>query len=327
LIDAADEEVILGNSASYGLHLLANGLRWEEGDEVLVLARDFPATILPWLGLAKLGVRVREIRPESKVLQVGDLERAIMPRTRVLAASWVNSFDGHAMDASAIGEACRSNGVLFVLNATQGLGTCRFNVREVPVDAVVSCGFKWLCGPYGTGFCWMRSELLQEIEFNQLYWLSLQNRIGPTALADLGNEHQLPDPSSFTEKMSQDYDVFGTANFLNFMPWTEALVYLRRVGLERIQAHVQDLVSSLIEELDPAHFRIISPEAEGPERSAIVVISHRDPSRNEAICKHLLKDGIHVSMRAGNIRIAPHLYNSGKEMVRVADSVRQAAGI
>jgi cysteine desulfurase / selenocysteine lyase len=65
LIDAAAEDIILGNSASYGLHLLANGIRWQAGDEILLLKGDFPSDILPWLALRERGVNVRVIQPRQ----------------------------------------------------------------------------------------------------------------------------------------------------------------------------------------------------------------------------------------------------------------------
>jgi selenocysteine lyase/cysteine desulfurase len=63
LVGGAPDQVVLGNSTSYGLHLVANGLAWADGDEVLVIEGDYPATILPWQRLAPLGVRVRPLRP------------------------------------------------------------------------------------------------------------------------------------------------------------------------------------------------------------------------------------------------------------------------
>jgi cysteine desulfurase/selenocysteine lyase len=59
--------------------------------------------------------------------------------------------------------------VFFVLNATQGVRARPIDVTRLPIDALVSCGFKWLCGPYATGFCWIRPELLEELDYHQNY--------------------------------------------------------------------------------------------------------------------------------------------------------------
>src|SRR5438067_2264097 len=77
LIGAPADEVILGNSASYGLHLLANGFPWEEGDEVLLVRGDFPSVLLPWLGLEARGVRIRYVQPARHLPDPEELRGAL----------------------------------------------------------------------------------------------------------------------------------------------------------------------------------------------------------------------------------------------------------
>lgn len=108
LIGASPEEIILGNSASYGLHLLANGLPLGRGDEVLLVRGDFPSVILPWLALEERGVRLRHLEPGEEGLTPETLEPHLGPRTRALSTTWVHSFTGRAIDLEAIGRLCRS---------------------------------------------------------------------------------------------------------------------------------------------------------------------------------------------------------------------------
>ena len=63
LVGCPAAQIVLGNSTSHGLHLIANGLGWQDGDEILVIEGDYPATVLPWQRLAHRGVRVRPLRP------------------------------------------------------------------------------------------------------------------------------------------------------------------------------------------------------------------------------------------------------------------------
>jgi cysteine desulfurase/selenocysteine lyase len=176
LINAPAEDIILGNSTSYGLHLLANGIPWRAGDEVFFVEGDFPANILPWLGLRKRGVVVRLIQPRGALLQADELRKHFTERTKLFCTSWVNSFIGHAADIQSLGAVCRANNVLLVINGSQAIGTRQLDVATAPVDAVTSCGYKWLCGPYGTGFCWMSPALRDSLEYNQAYWLGMQGR-------------------------------------------------------------------------------------------------------------------------------------------------------
>lgn len=305
LIGAAADDIILGNSASYGLHLLANGIRWRPGDEVLLIKDDFPADILPWLALEKRGVRVRLIEPRGHVLQPDELESYVTRSTKLLCSTWVHSFKGYAVNAQGLGEVCRARGVTFVLNCSQALGARRFSVSTIPVDAVVGVGFKWLCGPYGTGFCWVRPELRESLDYNQAYWLSV---LTAEDLQEERAEYRLPNNLG-----ARKYDVFGTANFLNFKPWAAAVEYLLGQGIERIEGHDQQLVSRLIAGIDPEKYDLLSPR-EGDARSTLVFISHKQRSRNGKVYDALRQGGVHVAFRSGKLRFSPHLYNTDDEI-------------
>jgi cysteine desulfurase / selenocysteine lyase len=305
LIDAPAEDIILGNSNSYGLHLLANGMRWQAGDEVLLMHGDFPSDILPWLGLERRGVRVRLIRPKRAVLDPEELLENITGSTKLLCLTLAHSFSGHAVDAEALGEICRVHGVTFVLNISQALGARRFSVASAPVDAVTGVGFKWLCGPYGTGYCWIRPELRESLEYNQAYWLSMQTA------DDLAKEPGAPVLRS--DLGARRYDVFGTANFFNFKPWTASIEYLLSQGLENIEEYDQRLVTRLVEGLDPDRYDLHSPRS-GPSRSTLVFISHKRPERNNAIYEELRARKIFIAHRAGKLRLSPHLYNTRQEI-------------
>jgi selenocysteine lyase/cysteine desulfurase len=301
LIDAPADDIILGNSASYGLHLLANGMRWQTGDEVLLMKGDFPSAILPWLGLQKRGVRVRFIEPSQQVIQADDLLAHLTPATKLVCVTWVHSFSGFAVDVQALGAVCRAHGVWFVMNTSQALGARPMSVATLPVDAISNVGFKWLCGPYGTGFCWMRPELREALDYNQAYWLAMQTA------DDLMREQG--DVVLREGLGARAYDVFGTANFFNFKPWTAALEYLLAQGIERIEAHGQALVSRFIAGLDLDKYELLSPR-EGASRSTLMFVSHKQKEQNAELYRALIAQGIYPAFRNGKLRFAPHLYNT-----------------
>lgn len=168
---------------------------------------DFPANILPWLALRKRGVIIRFIQPHGTVPQADEVKERITPATKLFCTSWVSSFSGYAIDIRAIREVCRANDVIFVLNGSQALGVRSLDISNAPIDAITSCGFKWLYGPYGIGFCWMRPELLESLEYNQAYWLTMQKGRSLNQM----REYTLRDDLG-----AAAHDVFCTANFLNF---------------------------------------------------------------------------------------------------------------
>lgn len=307
LIGAPAEDVILGNSASYGLHLIANGLPWRDGDEVLTMRGDFPSDILPWMGLAPKGVHVRQLAPAHRVLTADEVASAIGPRTRLLCLTWVHSLSGYAIDIEAIGRVCCDRGVLFVVNASQALGVRSLDVTNAPVDAVVSVGFKWLCGPYGTGFCWIRPELLHQLTFNQAYWLAMLTS------DDLARENL--DLTLRGDPGARRYDVFGTANFFNFHPLATAIEFVLSVGVDAVACHDSALVDRFIAGLDRRLYRLLSPET-GPDRSTLVFFAPREGERTDQVYEALIAAGIHVARRAGALRLSPHLHNGAGDIDR-----------
>jgi cysteine desulfurase / selenocysteine lyase len=306
LIDAPAQEIILGNSASWGLQVLANGFPFREGDEVVVLADEFPATVFPWLACAQRGVAVRQLEIAQPVLHPEILERELGPRTRVVAVNWVRSLTGHVIDVQGLHEVCARAEVHLVLNVTQGLGALPFSVAATPVAAISCSGFKWLCGPYATGFAWIRPDVLDTMSAVQAYWLALPDDVE----LDLNKEgeHRLR-----SDLGARAYDVFGTANFLNFRPWAASVEHLLHEGVDEISAYDQRLVTRLIEGLADAGFRFVSP-TERRERAAIVVVSAADEALNEPIYEHVRAAGIDIALRGGNLRISPHLYNTHEEL-------------
>jgi selenocysteine lyase/cysteine desulfurase len=256
----------------------------------------------------RYGVGVRRLELGEPVLRPERLERELSARTRVVAVNWVRSMTGHVVDVRGLHEVCKRVGAHLVLNVTQGLGAMPFDVRELPVAAISCSGFKWLCGPYATGFAWIRPDVLATMRPLQAYWLALPDGVE----LDLGREdqHRLRDNLG-----ARAYDVFGTANFLNFVPWASALKYLLAQGIEQIARHDQRLVERIVDSLDGSGYRFVSPTTPG-ERAAIVVLSNDDPSRNREIYERLNEAGIDVALRAGNIRLSPHLYNSLEDIDR-----------
>jgi selenocysteine lyase/cysteine desulfurase len=337
LVNVPPDEVTITNGASYGLHLLANGLPLGDGDEVLLMAGDFPSNRLPWRGLEARGVRVRELASARGLPVIGpeDVAAAITPRTRVLCLSWVHSFSGHATDLPALAALCRDRGqgrgVTLIVNTSQGLGGRRLDLSApelAGVDAVVNVGWKWLCGPYGTGFCWLRPALRERLTTNRRYWLSTQTADDLQGDAPGRREGAGPeDEARFQALGGRRYDVFGTASFFNHKPFAASLEMLHDLGLDAVEAHQRALVDRLADGLAEARqggrWRLLSPEAPD-ERTPIVVFSHRRPEENQRVFEHLREAGVDLAMRRGNLRASPHLHNTPDDVDRLLDALPQS---
>ncbi len=304
LLHVDKDDVILGNSATYGLHLMGNGFEFKAGDEIILLQNDFPTDILPWLSLQQKGVIVYQLKAKAQVLTPQELEKAINHRTKLVCLPLVHSFNGFKHDIKAIGKLCRLRGVLSIVNLSQAAGAFEIDLGQWDVDAVVCAGYKWLLGPYGTGFCWIRKEVRQQLNYAQNYWISLMdeaslNAEGPIHLKD--------------DHSSRRYDVFGTANFFNYVPWAASIEYLLSIGLDNVDKHNRALVDQLVDGLDQKRFDLISP-CPKKERTNIVVFSCKDASQNSPLFEFLKSKGFYLALWRNKLRVSPHIYNTSREM-------------
>ena len=314
LINVASDDVILGNSASYGLHLLANGISWKDGDEILLMQNDFPSNILPWLNLQKKKVKVVQIKAKDRILTPDELLANVSKRTRLFCISHVHTFSGRMLEVEKSAEICRENKIISVVNLSHSVGTMPVDVLKLGADAVVCVGYKWLCGPYGTGFCWMKKELRESLDINMNYWI--------TALS--AEELKKEDALELKELHdTRKYDVFGTANFFNFVPLKAAIEYFMKIGMRKVYEYNQGLIDHFLSSLDFKNYQLIS-EREKPRRSNLIVISHKDPSKNESIYRKLLENDIYPTLWKGNIRICPHLYNSRMDIDKLCAILDQS---
>ncbi|MFZ0387798.1 MAG: aminotransferase class V-fold PLP-dependent enzyme [Solirubrobacteraceae bacterium] len=306
LLNAVPEEIVLANSTSFGLDLLAHGLPLRPGDEVLLAQGDFPASIYPWLPLQRRGVRVRTVPAQAGALEPDDLQAAMSDRTRVVCTSWVFSFSGRTVDVPALVDVCRQHGdITFVLNGSQAVGARAADVHELGIDALVSCGFKWLCGPYATGFTWLRPELIERLDYEQGYWLAQVDEI-----ANPPESYELRDDLG-----AAAYDVFCTANLSTYPAWEHAISLLLNFGLDHIERHDQALVDQLINGL-PAGWKLRSPKA-GPERSTLVFLQPDSPDTVGQALERLNAAGVDAGERTGKLRLSPHIHNTPQDIDRV----------
>jgi len=315
LIHVDKDDVILGNSATYGLHLLSNGLEFKEKDEIILLQNDFPTDILPWLSLQQKGVVVRQLKAQQYVLTPQELKKAVNHRTKLVCLPLIHSFTGFKQDIKAIGQLCRAQGVLCVLNLSQAAGAFEIDLSQWEVDAVVCAGYKWLLGPYGTGFCWIRKELRQQLNYPQNYWISLMDEAGLNAQGPI----ILKDDHS-----SRRYDIFGTANFFNFVPWTSSIGYLLSIGLEKIGQHNQRLVDQFIDGLDQKSYALVSPRPK-KQRTNIAVFSCKDASKNRQLYGFLTGKGFYPAIWKNKLRVSPHIYNTATEIGALLDALGRYA--
>lgn len=314
IIRADPDEIAVTNSATHGIGAVANGLDLKPGDEVIVSSGNFPANLFTWLYLRERGVTVHVLHPESGFPTPEDVAAAVTPRTRVAAFDYVSYTNGCRIDVPGIKEklVAQNQDALLVLDATQACGAFPIDVAKFPADVVASPGYKWLLGPYGTGFAFFRQSIQSRLKPTTINWVSVKGA---------QNFHALPTDKFTLMSGARVFDVPETANFLNLHALEASLEYVLGVGVLRIQDHCMALLDRMIEGLREHGYQL-NASAEPPHRSTILTFRASSLEATERLFQELKQRQILVSLRHDWIRVSPHLYNSLEHAERLLEAAK-----
>lgn len=305
LVGARPEEIALMVNTSYGLNVAARTLPLEAGDVVLTFDREFPANIYPWMALERRGVRLERI-PCRGPLPDEDALLAAMdrPGVRAVTVGWVSFATGYRVDLARIGRACRERGLFFIVDAIQGLGPATLDVHALDVD-ILACGAqKWLLGPWGSGFVYVREALARTLEPSVVGWMAVRGSEDFTRLVDY--EYALHEDARRFEVITLPYQDFAGMN--------ASLELLLELGPAAVEAHVRGLVDRAVAwACARDDVQLVTP-ADAARRAGIVAI--RPPGDARAASARLTAAGIVHSLREGAIRLSPHCYNTAEELDR-----------
>ena len=305
LIGADPREIALMVNTSYGLNLAARALPFERGDIVITSDREYPSNVYPWMELeAARGVKLERI-PCAGVLPDEEAILAALdrPRVRCVVLSWVSFATGYRIDIERIGRACRERDIWFVLDAIQGVGAAPLDVRSAPVDVVACGGQKWLLAPWGSGFVWLRPDLVQSLRPVDVSWMATRCSDDFTRLTDYDFTYR--DDARRFEVITLPYQDFAGLN--------ESLDVFLEMGLDEVYARVERLTGGIVDwALGRSDVRLVTPP-ERERRAGIVAVAPRDPV---AASERLTRAGVIHSLREGAIRLSPHFYNTEEEIDR-----------
>lgn len=309
LIGADADEIALTPNTNTGINIAAAAtLRLGEQRRVILIHdREFPANVYPWLALERLGLTVEIIPSHANGLPQEDTMLARIARGDVAAVSvsFVQFATGYRADVAALGRACRESGTLFVIDAIQGLGAVPLDVRACHADVLACGGQKWLCGPWGSGFAYVRRDLVGQFESLLPGWLSFEASHDFTQLLRYRYE-LLSDARRFET---------GTLAFQDYLGLNESLALLLELDVHRIWEHVRKLQAPVIAWASERDIPIVSDLCDA-RRSGILCIR---PPEADAVFAALSNAGVRCAMREASIRISPHWYNTAADIERVID--------
>jgi cysteine desulfurase/selenocysteine lyase len=311
LIGADASEIALTNSATHGIGIVAAGLGLEAGDEVVITSRNFPSNLFTWLHLRRLGVRVHVIKPASHHVTPEEVLPVLNSRTRILAVDWVSYTSGARIDLAAFGDLAHRHGALLVVDGTQGVGALPLNVHDVPVDVLAVAAYKWLLGPYGTGFAYLRMDIQNWLDLPVVNWLTVEGSEDFDALPT--DQFTLP-------RAAKIFDVPETSNFINLSALDASLEYVGRAGVSTVNEHCARLLDRLGEGLKRRGYRL--SDAARPEHCSTILGFQADSLDATAeLHRKLRASQVAVSLRHGMIRVSPYLYNHEDDVDRLLEVV------
>jgi cysteine desulfurase/selenocysteine lyase len=314
LIGAKPEEIALTSGASAGVAAVAYGLTWKPGDEVITAKGEFPLQYTTWKPMEEReGLKLKIVSPRERFITADDLIAAMTPRTRLVSVSMVRFDDGSLLDAARVAHACHKQGALLLLDASQSCGAMPMDVTQLGADFIVSAGYKWLLGPFGTGFVWAKSEHLGMVRPGPFYWLALMESHNFAAL-------NFEDPKPAANAKRWDSPEWASYFNFNLAAMDVSVDFVVRMGPELVQAHNRKLIDLMFERLPKDRFVIASP-LDAARRGSYGCFAARSPEKTAEHYQHLRKENVIVSLRQGNIRVSPHLYNTERDIDRLISVV------
>jgi selenocysteine lyase/cysteine desulfurase len=313
LIGAQPEEIALVNNTTAGIGLVAEGLDWREGDNIVTFADEFPSNVYPWMNLASRGVETRRVpTSESGRPDLDRLAAACDRRTQIVSVSWVGFATGYRHDIPRIAEIAHKAGALLFLDAIQGLGVFPINVDEFGVDFLASDGHKWLLGPEGAGIAYIRRDHLDKLRPIGPGWHSVKSGQDYTRI-----ELNLRPTAARYEG--------GSQNIVGMLALGASLKLLRGLGTDNIAAVVLDITDRACGRLEKIGAKIVTDRdmnhRNGEQRSGIVAfeLPGRDPM---AVKRQAMAKNVVLGCRAGRLRISPHAYNNEDDVDRLIDALQ-----
>ncbi len=309
LLNCEPDEVSLVGPTSLALSLVAAGLKFRKGDNILIYHDDYPSNVYPWLALADQGVKVRLLNTRGLgIIRAIDVMGQVDENTRLVALASNHFISGYRLDRNAVGKFLRERGILFCLDAIQTLGAFPTTVENV--DFLAADSHKWLLGPCGAGIFYVKKDLQEKLNPPIYGWHNVRN---PNFVAQEKIEFR-----SGAAKFEA-----GTHNLIGLVGLLAAMELALEIGVENISTELLRKRAWLVPALQAKGFVVLNAEPKTENASGITTFFQ--PGKDLAPLHQKLADaGIIASLRTDRkgqnyLRFSPHFYNTDAELRRVVE--------
>ena len=306
LLNTSADRIAFTSNTSSGLNILAQGIRWEKGDRILLGDVEFPANVYPFMNLKDMGVEIDFVKSENGIVTAEDLISAITPKTKLISVSYVQFLSGYRIELEKLGSTCKEKGIILSIDATQGLGALTLDVQKCNVY-FISCGTqKWMLGLQGMAFIYISEELQGKLKTASVGWLSVENAWD---LIDY----------DFTLKKTANRYQPGTLNTFGIYAINASLKMFDEFGFNNIEEQVLSNSKYLIEQLTDTGFTPLLKNFSKNNLAGIISFKREDA---EDIFNYLQTKNIVIAVREGIVRLSPHFYNTKDEIDKVVAELK-----
>lgn len=302
------ENIAFMRNTSDGFSTIANGLKWEKGDNIVSFHKEFPANFYAWRRIRdEFGVELRLCPERNGRIDLEEFINLIDTNTKLVSISAVQYGSGFRADLERIGHAARAVDALFAVDIIQAFGVMPFDLPAQFVDAACGASHKWLCSPEGCGILYLSDRARARIEPTLVGWISVDT---PWDFQDLEQNYK---PNALAWET-------GTGPSSLFYGLEQSTKLLYETGAEKIQKYLEELTDYLCEIISHLYYEIISSRETG-EKSQIVCIKNLSGLMPNDIANHLESVNVIVSPRNDVIRIAPHFFNNYKDIEKLVENL------
>jgi len=310
LLGVSPENVALTKNTSHGVSIIADGYKWQPGDEVVFADCEYPANSYPWLAQQDRGVVCKIVKTaDDGTVPIERYREAMSSRTKVVAVSWVQFSTGFRNDLKALADLAHEFGARILVDVIQGLGALPIDLTALGIDYAATGSQKWLIGPLGVGGLYIKPDALDDIRLVNMGAGSVKNVI---AFEPLGLD---PKPNAMRYEE-------GTPNVMGILGLTASISMLQEAGAENIAEAIEAVTSYAMLRLEDSGYRVLSPRP-WESRAGIVLFQH-PIFTNEEIMAALAASKINVVARGGKVRFAPHFYNTTEDIDRAISALPKA---
>lgn len=304
---SADEIALLKNT-SEALSVVAHGLPWKPGDNIVINNQEFPSNRIVWESLARIGVETRVADLDQGDTPETAISTLIDEHTRLVSLSLVQYGTGLRLDPRIIGHSCREHGALLCVDAIQGLGAIEFDVQASLADFVMADAHKWLLGPEGIALFYCRAEVMEQLTLRQYGWHMVADPY------DFDNPDWEPAPSARRFEC-------GSPNMTGIHALHASLGLIEETGMDNIQHRVLEN-SRLLIDFFQAHagdFELLTPAA--ADRHAGIVTFRPGRETAQSLFSRLQQANVLCALRGGGIRLSPHYYTAHEQLLQTLEQL------